>query len=62
MWLVHVQSESCDHYYKVFKTKPTQEQILEFQKKLYRSEFQEEPGEYFTDLIGVRNVVEVEIE
>ena len=61
VWVVHIQSESSENYYAAFNHEPSDDDVLNFQKEKYKYEFQQEPGEYFRDLMGLRNIIEVEV-
>lgn len=62
VWVLHVQSEANENYYAVFSYKPSEDDILDFQREKYISEYGEDPeDEYFTDLMGQRALEEVVI-
>ncbi len=62
IYIVHLQSESSENYYTCFLEKPSNTDILLFQKEKYISEYGEEPeDEYFIDLMGCRSIEKVKI-
>jgi hypothetical protein len=58
VYIVHLETEDYDDYYRVFKNKPTAKQISSFKKEVYKKYYSSESED---GLLYIKNILEEEV-